>query len=385
MNYWPAEPANLSECHIPFLDYIDSMREVRKKLTRQDYGNVRGWMVYTENNIYGRSWWENITGSAWYCQHLWEHYAFTGERTYLRTRAYPIMKEICEFWEDRLKALPDGTLVAPDGFSPEQGPREDGVTYDQMIIWDLFTNTIDASLALGIDADYRQKLTDMKSKLLMPKIGKWGQLQEWMVDRDDPNNTHRHVSHLFGLHPGRQISPLIDPRLAEAAKVSLLARGDGGTGWSKAWKINFWARLLDGNHALKMLRSQLTLITTTDMDYGTLGGTYSNLLDTHPPFQIDGNLGATAAVCEMLLQSHIGKLQLLPALPDAWADGHVEGLRARGGFTVGLTWKQGKLTTATIVSKLGGVCNVSYKGQSAVIKTVKGRSYHLNADLKVLD
>jgi len=362
---------------------------VRIEQTSAEFKSKRGWTVQTENNIYGGSSWEwNTPGSAWYCQHLWEHYAFGGDKTYLKTVAYPVMKEVCEFWEDRLKALPDGTLVAPLGFSPEQGPREDGVSFDQEIIWDLFTNYIEASQALGVDPEYRQKVTAMRDKLLVPKIGKWGQLQEWMVDRDDPNNQHRHVSHLFALHPGRQISPTKTPVLAEAAKVSLTARGDDGTGWSKAWKINFWARLQDGNHSYKMYSELLK------------NNIMLNMFDAHPPFQIDGNFGATAGVCEMLLQSHdeekaetgnlkpenkmresVYVIRLLPALPGAWPNGSVAGLRARGGFEVDMAWADGKLTSATLRSLTGKSCQVRYGEKTVEMKMKPGAAIRLGGDL----
>jgi len=352
MNYWFTAPANLAECFVPVAEWVDSIREVRKEETRKVLKVKRGWLMRSENGIFGGSTYHFQKGdSAWLCQNLWDHYAFTQDRAYLGRYAYPVMKEISEFWVDHLKELPDGTLVAPDGRSPEHGPaKSDGVSYDQQLCWDLFSNVIEASEALGVDTEYRKELTAKREKLLGPKIGKWGQLQEWMEDIDDPKNNHRHTSHLIAVHPGRQIHPTTTPELAEAAKVSVIARGNGRTGWSKAWKVNIFARLLDAERAYALLSD---LMATKLLD---------NLWTTHPPFQIDCNFGYAAGVNEMLAQSHMGVIHLLPALPKAWPTGSITGLRVRGGFGLDLEWRDGKLTRAVVrsVSKSPGKCVLRY-------------------------
>jgi alpha-L-fucosidase 2 len=283
-----------------------------------------------------------------------------------------VLKETCEFWEDRLKEREDGTLVVPNGWSPEHGPEEDGVTYDQMIVHDLFSNYIEAAADLGVDAAYSAKIAQMQKRLLQPKIGRWGQLQEWETDRDDPKNSHRHVSHLFGVHPGRQLIAGRDDKLIEAAEVSLNARGDGGTGWSKAWKISFWARLRDGDRACKLMTEHLRK------------NFYDNLFDFHAPFQIDGNFGHAAGVAECLLQSHQRLevahkkqspwlIELLPALPSLWSDGFVKGLRARGNVTVDLKWNAGKLTQAELQSPRDVIVGVKYKGRTKTVVLRQGK------------
>ncbi len=374
MNYWLAEPANLPECHTPLFDLLTSQLEPWRKATATEprfqttSGSARGWAVRTSHGIHGDMGWQwDVPANAWYCQHFWLHYAFGGDKAWLRRVAYPVIKETCGFWEDRLKALPDGRLVVPNGWSPEQGPHEDGVSYCQQIVWDLFNNYVAASEALGIDADYRAKIAGMRDLLVGPKVGRWGQLQEWMVDRDDPNNHHRHTSHLFAVFPGQQISIARTPEFAAAAKKSLVARGEEASSdvreWSFAWRTALYARLHDGETAHRLLRQLFSNRNTC-----------LNLFGLHPPMQIDGNFGITAGVCEMLMQSHEGGINLLPALPAAWPAGSVTGLRARGGFEVDISWQDGRPTRAVVKSSLGGGCRVRFKDRVFELKTEAGQT-----------
>lgn len=365
MNYWPAENANLSECQLPYTDYIanEALKVDGSWQKMANSMNCRGWTMKTQSNIFAYSDWRwNRPANAWYCMNLWQHYAYTLDKDFLKKKAFPVMKSACDFWFDRLTKDAAGKWEAPNEWSPEHGGWENGTAYAQQLIWELFSQTLKAAKILNVDTSYISQLTDKLSNLDNGlKIGSWGQIREWKVQQDVKGNVHRHLSHLIGLYPGNQISYFQDSLIAEAAKTSLISRGDASTGWSRTWKIACWARLLDGDHAYKLIKAAQNLSYVSKVTYdGAGGGIYENLLGAHPPFQIDMNFGITAGITEMLLQSNLGFIYILPALPAAWPNGNYKGLRATNNFTVDLKWKRGLPQHAIIYSGSGDSCKLYY-------------------------
>ncbi|WP_316739464.1 glycosyl hydrolase family 95 catalytic domain-containing protein [Pedobacter aquatilis] len=383
MNYWPTETLNLSALNEPLFKKIEGLA-ITGSQTAKDYYNARGWVLHHNTDIWNGTapinasnhgiW---VTGAAWLSTHLWAHYQFSKDTAFLKTQAYPLMKKSAEFFEDFLvKDARTGWLISTPSNSPENGGLVAGPTMDHQIIRTLFKNCIEASKVLGADDVFRKSLEE-KVKIIAPnQIGKYGQLQEWLEDKDDTTNKHRHVSHLWGVYPGNDITWDADVKMMNAAKQSLLYRGDDATGWSLAWKINFWARFKDGDHAMKLIKM---LIKPANNG----AGSYVNLFDAHPPFQIDGNFGGAAGIAEMILQSHQGYLDVLPALPSDIPEGEILGLCTRGGFEVDLRWTKGGLSSLIVKSKTGENCRIKYNDKSIEFKTKAGESYSLNRDLKL--
>jgi alpha-L-fucosidase 2 len=392
MNYWPVEELNIGECHEALFKMIDEVVPFGERVAREHY-NARGWVLHHNTDIWrgaapinasNHGIW--VSGSGWLAQHYWEHFLYSRDKKFLLEKAWPVIKGAALFYADFLVKDPKtGWLVSSPSNSPENGGLVSGPTMDHEIIRSLFKACIEASEILGKDQEFAETLKKMLPNIAPYQIGRFGQLQEWMDDIDDENNKHRHVSHLWGVYPGKEINWKETPELMDAAKTSLIARGDEGTGWSLAWKINFWARFRDGNHAWKMvkmlLRPQGQTASLANGGGSAGGGSYPNLFDAHPPFQIDGNFGGAAGIAEMLLQSHLDAIDILPALPDGIPDGNIKGIMARGAFELKFSWTGGKLTSLKVISKAGSPLSLRYKCKTYTSKTKKGQVLEFNGDL----
>ncbi len=392
MNYWPVEILNIAECHEALFKMLKELVPKGEKVAREHY-NARGWVLHHNTDLWRGAapinasdhgiW---VSGSGWMAHHLWEHFLYGRDITFLKEEAWPVMKGAARFYLDFLTPDPkSGWLVSVPSNSPENGGLVSGPTMDHEIIKSLFKSCIEASRILNTDIPFADSLKKILPEIAPYKIGRFGQLQEWMEDIDNPENKHRHVSHLWGVYPGKEINVEETPDLMEAAKVSLISRGDEGTGWSLAWKINFWARFRDGNHAWQIVRMLLrpegqgTVRTTGDGSSG--GGSYPNLFDAHPPFQIDGNFGGAAGIVEMLMQSHLDAIDILPALPEGIPSGYIKGIRARGGFELEFAWNAGKLTSLKVISSKGFPLKLRYDGKEFSTSTKKGEVLEFDANL----
>lgn len=391
MNYWSSEVTNLSECEEPLYSLITDCSETGKAVAKEHY-DANGWVLHHNTDIWrgtapinasNHGIW--VSGGAWLSRHLWEHYQFSQDKNFLASEAYPLMKGAAEFFTQFLIKDPKtGYLISTPSNSPENGGLVAGPTMDHQIIRALFRSCIDAAEILGTDAEFAAKLKEMLPLIAPNQIGKYGQLQEWMEDKDDPNNKHRHVSHLWAVYPGNEINWQQTPELMKAARQSLIFRGDDATGWSLAWKINLWARFLDGNHAFELVKLLFRPVQIDDVVYVSGGGSYANLFDAHPPFQIDGNFGAPAGMIEMLVQSQLNEISILPALPDALPEGKIAGVCTRGGFELTFSWNEGKLQKLEVLSKSGQKCTLHYGNKVVDFNTEKGKTYSFDGNLKNL-